>query len=1183
VNASIIIPAHNAAGTIAQTLESVIGQTAPNWEAIVINDGSADETADIVAQCAGKDSRIRLINQPQSGVSVARNKGIELAHAEWLLFLDADDWVAPHYLERLAGALVKKPAAGILCCGWTYVAPDGRYNQEPRFLPSNDPFDLFSRYCAVAIHSCLVRRSLVKEMGGFDPTLHTCEDWDLWQRLARTGTQFEAVNEVLAFYRMRVGSAAVNATRVLADGLRVIARGHAPDPRVPNAHPAYQNGLPPERLSGERLRFSGWVAGLLIGSGSSAENVLDSLKADHDPSLNAHDVAYTLFRSVPLPACRTVSEWPDFWPQVSGQIGQFLQALEAQSQAQGVAGSAMLTLERLILENTTFPLPLTIGSTHATQFEVTQPLTDVVLPAPCQRLKGIITLEGERVRALELPVIDGRVSSYVLADAIAAEFGWQLMGQFFNRTIYPTLRSEKDQTGLSFYRGEVRLAGGLAEDEVSAWTHLHDQVGWTIFLQEIWERPTWPLSSFYDVHTPDETAAEILDIIDGTLTVEVSQSLPTVRTTGTELKVVVQVGGAAIGVVCIPATGGIITPQTLRAMAAGATGMDLCRAAVREGLLGRSFSGPASLHQRLADSAARHAGVADFFTTKPDDGTSVVLGRRDTNLFETSASRRAVLPVAAWQEILEAAAVTGNPVVQSSQDGVTPAQIIYQPELIDPHNPAPRPKIGQVFASQTPPPAHLYDRSHFEALFAHQPDPWKYTSPYEQTKYEQTLGLLPPGKIKNALEVACAEGHFTKQLALRVDHLLATDFSQIALDHAAERCAGLDNVQFLPLDLKKDSIPGKFDLIVCSEVLYYVDGIKGLKTVAKKFSGALQISGYLVMAHANLIVDEPDRPGFDWGLPFGARVIGDVFKNSPHLEMVKELYTPLYRIQLFQKKTFIRRPFQRRSPEVIEFTRQPTAVPPAVVDTVRWQGGMAGQTAGHREILTYQLPILMYHRVAPNGAGALARYRVHPTAFEEQLRYLRDAGYYSINLEQWRLAMAARQPLPGRAVLITFDDGYADFLDYAWPLLKRYGFSALVFLVAGEVGHFNCWDQPFGEKIPLLDWPQIHQLQQEGVQFGSHSVSHPKLTTLTAPEIVREGARSQAILQRQLGQPVNAFAYPHGDYDQVVQHLIGACGYTFGLTCRDGAGKLADNLLALPRLEIAGTSTFQEFVQKING
>jgi glycosyltransferase involved in cell wall biosynthesis/peptidoglycan/xylan/chitin deacetylase (PgdA/CDA1 family) len=230
---------------------------------------------------------------------------------------------------------------------------------------------------------------------------------------------------------------------------------------------------------------------------------------------------------------------------------------------------------------------------------------------------------------------------------------------------------------------------------------------------------------------------------------------------------------------------------------------------------------------------------------------------------------------------------------------------------------------------------------------------------------------------------------------------------------------------------------------------------------------------------------------------------------------------------------------------------------------------------------TYGLPILMYHRVAPTGSPALATFRITPEAFEGQLRYLQQAGFYSVTLADWQAAVAARRPLPGRAVVFTFDDGTQDFYEYAYPLLKKYGFTATVFLVADLIGKSNLWDADYGEEVPLMGWKEILQLRDEGVQFGSHSASHRRLTSLSAAEIRQEGIRSRTILEQGLGVAVTVFAYPFGGFDAAVEDAIGACGYTIGLSVKAGVSRFQDRPLALPRIMVRGEDGMPEFVTRI--
>jgi peptidoglycan/xylan/chitin deacetylase (PgdA/CDA1 family)/SAM-dependent methyltransferase len=1197
---SIIIPAYNAAGTIAETLASVRAQTFPDWEAIVVDDGSSDGTADITASFMAQDVRIRLASQPPLGVSAARNTGISLARFPWVLFLDADDWLLPLHLERLTNAFASDPGLDAVHCGWARVTPDGTRIGEQYSPQSSDLFAALTRYCALAVHTCVVRRALVEAVGGFDTSFRTCEEWDLWQRLARTGTHFGAVREVLALYRMRPDTASVDGFQVLTDGLRVLTQGHTRDPRVLNPAPAYAHGLPAEQLPRATLLFACWCAGLVLGRGQDARPLLSALQEERDPQLYPDSVAGNIFQAVPLPTCQPPMAWIALWPGVEQRLNEFLLALEGQAQALGLARCARLALERRILEHSTALWPLTIGATHAVQVEVTGPISDILLPGPVERLQCVVELEGERLGTLELPVCQGSVPRYVLTDAIAAEFAWPIIGRFFEHTVYRDLRFDRGPAGLSLWREALCLAEGLPEDEQAYLPQIHDRVGWTVFLQEIWGRPDWPQTRFYDAQA-GERAATRLRIDDGWLTVEISEELPEVEVACRELDVMLTVGGVALGVVTIRAKHHILRPQELRAALTGASGFELCRTAVREALLGTTLEGLAGLQARLAATAAttpRHGH--DMATVEPANvifapdwrcavgralpvgETAVLLARRTHGAIGTSISRRAALPVAAVSELVEGAAVAAEPVLHVPRLSEQPERVLYMPDLLwRPGRRSPPSVSGKGDKTVRPVETAVYGRSHFETLFATQSDPWEYTSPYEQTKYEQTLALLPPARIGSALELACAEGHFTIQLAPRVGTLIAADISQVALERAAKRCAHLENTRFVRLDLIKDPLPSRFELIVCSEVLYFTDTRETLRVVARKLASALVPGGYLLTAHANLVVDEPKRTGFDWAFPFGAKVIGGVLARTRPLRLVKELCTPLYRIQLFRREARVRLPFRRSPAEVINLA-QPTPLLPKVAAHVLWHGGRPQSSGATQAVVTDRLPILMYHRVAPTGSLTMARYRVQPEAFAEQLRYLHNAGYYSVNLEHWRAAVEAKRPLPGRAVLITFDDGYLDFLTQAWPLLKQYGFSATVFLITDKIGRSNSWDHVYGEEVPLLRWEDIRQLQDEGVEFGSYSSSHCPLTALSPAAVVHEGAHSRALLERELRVPVQAFAYPYGDMDQVVQHLIGACGYVFGLSCRPALSGFQDPLLALPRIEVTGSDSLQEFVAKLD-
>jgi peptidoglycan/xylan/chitin deacetylase (PgdA/CDA1 family) len=150
-------------------------------------------------------------------------------------------------------------------------------------------------------------------------------------------------------------------------------------------------------------------------------------------------------------------------------------------------------------------------------------------------------------------------------------------------------------------------------------------------------------------------------------------------------------------------------------------------------------------------------------------------------------------------------------------------------------------------------------------------------------------------------------------------------------------------------------------------------------------------------------------------------------------------------------------------------------------------------------------------------------------------------------------------------------------------VLERHGLGALVFLVSGHVGHTAAWDSDYGSPAPLLDWDTARDLADRGVEFGSHCLSHAPLTRLSVDELTHELLRSRVAIETELDRSVDAIAYPHGSYDPVVEHLAGACGYVFGLTCVPGPARFGDRPLALPRQEISGSTSFAAFVSALRG
>jgi glycosyltransferase involved in cell wall biosynthesis len=350
-NFSVVIPAYNAEKTIQDTLNSLLSQTHSGWEAIVIDDGSSDETTRIIDQYAAKDDRIRLIRQNHGGESAARNAGVAEARFEWLLFLDADDWISPLYLETMAKQMATDPEVDAIHCRSVRVAGDGTLIDENYMPPVGDLFPILARRPAFPVHACIVRKSLVNAVGGFDTSLQKCPDWDVWQKIARTGARFGGVKDVLAFYRMTPDSASLDARQLLKDGLTVLRTGHGPDPRLNKVHPNYVDGLPIEDFESEQYYFLSWCAGLLLGQGKRAEGLLNLIDHDRPVQLYADAVARCLFESAMLPLSLPPSGWDHHWPKIHRRIKTFLSKLEIKTADLGLAENVEYELKKLLLKH----------------------------------------------------------------------------------------------------------------------------------------------------------------------------------------------------------------------------------------------------------------------------------------------------------------------------------------------------------------------------------------------------------------------------------------------------------------------------------------------------------------------------------------------------------------------------------------------------------------------------------------------------------------------------------------------------------------------------------------------------------------------------------------------------------------------------------------------------------------
>ena len=231
--------------------------------------------------------------------------------------------------------------------------------------------------------------------------------------------------------------------------------------------------------------------------------------------------------------------------------------------------------------------------------------------------------------------------------------------------------------------------------------------------------------------------------------------------------------------------------------------------------------------------------------------------------------------------------------------------------------------------------------------------------------------------------------------------------------------------------------------------------------------------------------------------------------------------------------------------------------------------------------MTTRIPILGYHNVdRPPSGIALPRLYVDPDRFERQLWMLKRLGLRGVSVSMGLDRLAGRRN--DRVVVLTFDDGYADNLLYAAPMLNAYGFSATCYIVSNHIGQHNQWDaDALGVRKPLMTTAQIESWLAAGMEIGSHTCSHPNLSGLDEQAALRELDDSRRILGAQFGVKVRHFCYPYGRFSKSTTELVRRAGYMSAVTTRRGLASEQDDLYQLPRASIHGHQGAFKFLLKV--
>lgn len=212
--------------------------------------------------------------------------------------------------------------------------------------------------------------------------------------------------------------------------------------------------------------------------------------------------------------------------------------------------------------------------------------------------------------------------------------------------------------------------------------------------------------------------------------------------------------------------------------------------------------------------------------------------------------------------------------------------------------------------------------------------------------------------------------------------------------------------------------------------------------------------------------------------------------------------------------------------------------------------------------------MLLYHHVGPELPGGLPELTLSPAQFERQIRWLAERGFVGICPSDWLAWVRHGTPLPAHPILITLDDAYADLTTFALPVLRRYGFGAAVYVITGRLGATVRWDgMTRSAAYALMTADDVRHWAGRGIEFGAHSRTHPRLTTLSGEQLADEVEGSAQDLECLLGTRPTSFAYPHGAYDDTVRARVRQ-SFPLAFSCEPGLNSATTDLTFMHRAEV---------------
>lgn len=215
------------------------------------------------------------------------------------------------------------------------------------------------------------------------------------------------------------------------------------------------------------------------------------------------------------------------------------------------------------------------------------------------------------------------------------------------------------------------------------------------------------------------------------------------------------------------------------------------------------------------------------------------------------------------------------------------------------------------------------------------------------------------------------------------------------------------------------------------------------------------------------------------------------------------------------------------------------------------------------------IPILMYHSIKYEKGNEL---RIPQDKFRQQMQYLKEDGFHPISLDELYSYYVFGDTLPNKPILITFDDGYVDNYNNAYPVLKEFGFKATIFMISGYIA----------DNSEFLSANELKEMDKNGIDIECHTVSHKHLNQLSYDEQKEELQVSKTKLEEILGKKIKYVAYPYGDYNQNTLDLVHQLGYKMGITTEQWKSNKSNGIYKLKRIYISDNYSLDYYKKLIN-